>query len=743
MPAEPPEVRVPPVSILVVDDQADHLDLIGRKLKENRFRVVTATSGDQALELLDGVELVLLDYRLPGRSGLETLQLIRQRGGPSVVMVTGLGSETLAADAMRAGAVDYVVKDRDFLHRLPQVVDRALRHHELGRRSSELQRLVLMVSSASSRDAVFQQVVRGARQLLGADACQLGLFADGGEVRWEACDGRTDHDPSTLERSTLADSGCEAPTDRLLVPIPSPEGSPLGVLAVLTEESRAYLPEERELAGTFASFAGIAVAKMRQLEAERALVGDLKSALGHRRKAEEALAHQALHDTLTGLPNRALLLDRLTQAIARSRRHETETAVLFLDLDRFKWVNDSLGHAAGDDLLLAVAERLRPQLRPEDTIARFGGDEFVVLCEGLHSGADAVRTAERIATALALPFHLDDRLISVTASIGVALASTGQEGTAGEILRDADSAMYRAKEAGRNRIEVFDEGMRVTAMARLETEAALRRGIDEGHFKVVYQPIVEMGSARAVGTEALVRWCGVDGRLVSPHSFIPVAEETGLIVAIGGFVLREACRQTARWNDTISRIEPLMVAVNISPRQLTTPGLVDLVADVLSETQLPASRLCLEITENVLMEDASSSEVTLAELKRLGVQLAIDDFGTGYSSLRYLRRLPIDVLKIDRSFVAGLGRNAADAAIVRGVAGLGSSLGLRTVAEGVERADQATMLADIGCDFGQGFLWSRPLPPTELGRWLNGRPGRRNDERALELARKPPVRATR
>jgi diguanylate cyclase (GGDEF)-like protein len=474
-----------------------------------------------------------------------------------------------------------------------------------------------------------------------------------------------------------------------------------------------------------------------RLEVERAFVYDLQATLDLHGLAQEALAHQALHDTLTGLPNRALLLDRLSQAIVRSERTGTDTAVLFLDLDRFTWVNDSLGHAGGDELLVAVADRLRSQLRSEDTLARFGDDEFVVLCDGLRFGSDAVQTADRLVAALSVPFHLGDRTISVTASIGIAHASTTPEGSAGEILRDADSAMHRAKDGGRNRMEVFDEGMRLTAMARCETESALRRGIDEDRFKVFYQPIIELGTGRVVGTEALVRWDRGDGDLIAPQHFIPLAEETGLIVPIGGLVLREACRQTVRWNETICQDQPLMVAVNISPRQLATAGLVDLVAEVLADSTLPPARLCLEITETVLIDDAISSETTLAELKHLGVHIAIDDFGTGYSSLRYLRRLPIDVLKIDRSFIAGLGENAADTAIVNGVLGLARSLGLRTVAEGVEHPDQATTVTDLGCEFAQGFLWSQPVPPTAFAHWLGERavPGRPRP--AGELAQIP------
>jgi EAL domain-containing protein (putative c-di-GMP-specific phosphodiesterase class I) len=281
--------------------------------------------------------------------------------------------------------------------------------------------------------------------------------------------------------------------------------------------------------------------------------------------------------------------------------------------------------------------------------------------------------------------------------------------------------MHRAKDGGRNRMEVSDENMRLTAMTRLETETALRRGINDDQFRVFYQPIIDLGTDRVVGTEALVRWDRGNGDLVAPEHFIPLAEETGLIVPIGGLVLREACRQTARWNETIFRNEPLMVAVNLSPRQLATAGLVELVTEVLADSALAPAQLCLEITETVLMDDATSSEITLAALKRLGLRIAIDDFGTGYSSLRYLRRLPIDVLKIDRSFVAGLGVNAADTAIVNGVLGLAKSLGLRTVAEGVERPDQASMVTDLGCEFGQGFLWSKPVPPAAFALWLQGR----------------------
>ena len=434
--------------------------------------------------------------------------------------------------------------------------------------------------------------------------------------------------------------------------------------------------------------------------------------------AERALIHQAFHDTLTGLPNRALLDDRLGQALARRERRPLEIAVLFLDIDRLKWVNDSLGHAAGDQLLVTAAHRLTAVLRPGDTVARFGGDEFVVLCDDVGGECEALVVAERLREALAAPFHLRDREIGLTASIGIALASSSTHDSPDALLRDADAAMYRAKERGRDRVELFDDQMRSRAVARLETESMLRRAMDRDELRVHYQPVIDLSTDRIIGVEALVRWEHPDRGTVGPSEFITVAEDTGIIVNLGAFVLREACMQVARWNSRAPDRPPLTVSVNLSAHQLRSRGLREMVAGALDRSGLAPRLLCLEITETALVEDADASRTALDALKDLGVTLAVDDFGTGYSSLLYLRRFPVGVLKIDRSFVIGLGTSAEDTAIVSGVIGLARALGLLAVAEGVETSEQVARLRELGCPLAQGYHWSTPLTARQMGRWL-------------------------
>src|SRR5437588_5158538 len=433
-----------------------------------------------------------------------------------------------------------------------------------------------------------------------------------------------------------------------------------------------------------------------------------------RKAAEEAMLHQAFHDALTELPNRALFLDRLGQALARRGRHGSLTAVLFLDLDRFKWINDSLGHAAGDQLLVQVAARLTSATRSGDSVARFGGDEFVVLCDELEGEWEARAIAERLDAALGDHFGVEGRDMTVTASIGIVTTASASGATADSLLRDADAAMYRAKERGRDRIESFQGGMRALALERLEVEADLRRALERGELRVFYQPIVRLSGAAMLGVEALVRWEHPERGLVLPAEFIPVAEETGLIGPLGAFVLNESCQQVAAWNRANPERAPLSVAVNLSARQMSAADLTRLVLTALNESGIEPGLLCLEITESVLMEDVGASRNVLQSLKELGVRLGIDDFGTGYSSLLYLRRFPVDFLKVDRSFVSGLGQNSEDGAIVAGVLGLAHALGVEAIAEGVEQPEQADKLAGLGCELAQGFLWSKALAPDEL-----------------------------
>jgi diguanylate cyclase (GGDEF)-like protein/PAS domain S-box-containing protein len=434
--------------------------------------------------------------------------------------------------------------------------------------------------------------------------------------------------------------------------------------------------------------------------------------ISERKSAELELAHRALHDGLTGLPNRTLFLDRLGQALRRARRRDRGVAVVFLDLDRFKLVNDSLGHKAGDRLLVDVAMRLSSALRPSDTLARFGGDELTLLCEDIGDGEDARAIAQRLLETFAEPFLVQDGEAFLQASVGIALSRDGFEAPE-DLIRDADAAMYRAKARGQG-VELFDEAMRQDVRDRLALEAALRRGIGRGELRLHCQPLVSLADARIEGFEALVRWEHPERGLVPPGSFIPLAEETGLIVPIGAWVLSEACATLRRIIDETG-MASLQVSVNVSPRQLQQPDFVAQVRAALDDNGLEPSRLVVEITESAIMEAGAAA--ILRALKDIGVRLAMDDFGTGYSSLAHLRRFPLDVIKVDRSFVAGLG-DGQGSSIAGAIISLAHALGLRTVAEGIEDDEQRRAVLALGCDVGQGFHFARPMPVDDLTRLL-------------------------
>jgi diguanylate cyclase (GGDEF)-like protein/PAS domain S-box-containing protein len=425
------------------------------------------------------------------------------------------------------------------------------------------------------------------------------------------------------------------------------------------------------------------------------------------KRTEQRLAHDVLHDALTGLPNRTLFLDRLGVALGHLARFPSTAAVLFIDLDNFKVVNDSLGHLAGDRVLVQVARRLLEITRTGETLARFGGDEFVLLCENLEGPQEATQVALRIGQAMEEPFVLDERQVHLSASVGIRFVDA-PEHRPEELLRDADAAMYQAKKRGRARHELFDDSMRVAAVMRFETEGALRGALAGRQLRLWFQPIVRLASAGIVGAEALLRWQHPDGRLVHPSEFIPVAEQTGLIVPIGTWVLDEACRQLGEWRDRFGT-KDLGISVNVSAVQLRDEGFPRLVAAALEREQLDPGSLCLEITESVLMDDPATAVDILGRLKELDVRLAIDDFGTGYSSLSYLQRFQVDTLKIDRSFLAGLGRDDDASTIVRLILRLAGNLGLVVVAEGVEDQTQLAELVELGCDQAQGFHFSCPL----------------------------------
>jgi diguanylate cyclase (GGDEF)-like protein len=436
---------------------------------------------------------------------------------------------------------------------------------------------------------------------------------------------------------------------------------------------------------------------------------ELEREILERKKAQEQLLHMALHDPLTGLANRTLFIERLEAALQRTKEQPDYLfAVLFLDCDRFKVVNDSLGHLLGDQLLKSVAVRLNSCLRPVDTLARMGGDEFTILLEDIKDISDATCTAEQLQQALASPFLLNEQEVFLNVSIGIAL-STPEYDQPQHLLRDADTAMYRAKELGKARYHVFDTGMHACALARLQLETDLRRALERQEFLVYYQPIVSFTRGTIAGFEALVRWQHPERGWISPGEFIPVAEETGLIEPLGAWVLRESCRQMRLWHEQFPQREPLTISVNLSVRQFWQPNLIEQIDKILARTELDSRSLKLEITESAIVDNDASATAILQQLKSRHIQLSIDDFGTGYSSLSYLHRFPVDVLKIDRSFVSRIGETGENQEIVRAIVTLAHNLEMSAIAEGVETAQQCTYLRGMGCEFGQGYFFSKPL----------------------------------
>lgn len=441
----------------------------------------------------------------------------------------------------------------------------------------------------------------------------------------------------------------------------------------------------------------------------------LQEEVAEREQAEERVMHLANHDALTGLPNRRLLIDRLGQALALAHRENHQVAVLFMDLDRFKTINDSLGHMTGDALLQNVARRLSETLREGDTVSRLGGDEFVVVLPSLDQPKAAEKVALKLVDALAPPIDLGGQELRVSASIGISLFPEDGRDTE-TLLRNADSAMYHAKDMGRNNYQFFMEQMNVAAAERLRLENDLHRALERQEFELHFQPRVSVANGLACGIEALIRWRHPERGLVLPEHFIPVAEDTGLIVPIGEWVINEACRQGTAW--CAAGLPQIPVAVNLSPRQFRQSNLVDTVARAIERHGWPCNLLELEITEGVLMQQTSDTLKTLEALNRLGVGLAIDDFGTGYSSLSYLKRFPVDFLKIDQSFVRDIAVDPDDATIVTAIIGLAHSLGLTVVAEGVENASQLDFIREAGCDEAQGYHIGRPMPAGQMAEWL-------------------------
>ena len=493
-----------------------------------------------------------------------------------------------------------------------------------------------------------------------------------------------------------------------------------GCLIVARGAGEPFDHEDISVFRGMARVLALTIRQLRLIESERALRERSQREVDGRRAAQRELAHQAVHDALTGLPNRTLLLDRLDRALLHARREGIAVAVLFVDLDNFKLINDTLGHHTGDYLLRLVADRLRDSVRvadegarlATDTVARFGGDEFVLIGEGLERLEDANGIAERIAARFAQPFTIGGEQLFITASTGVAV--TDGHSTPEAMIRDADAAMYHAKSRGRARVEVFDEALRGRLLHRLGREKVLRQAIERDELVLHYQPIFAVAERAIVGAEALIRWRQPDNSLLSAGEFIPLAEETGLITQIDEWVVADACRQLAAWRQAGVTHRDLTVSVNLSARQVEDAGFLERLAVVLEESGADPRSLGLEITESVLIQHTDSPMAVLEGLRRLGVRLILDDFGTGYSSLSYLQRLPLDALKLDRTFVAGIGEPGRDREIVAALLNLARVLELDVVAEGVETEAQQTCLAELDCPRAQGFHLARPMPAEEL-----------------------------
>jgi diguanylate cyclase (GGDEF)-like protein len=596
---------------------------------------------------------------------------------------------------------------------------RAASEAERARREAAVGRLGRMALTASDRQALLDEAVAILTETLSVEHCAILELVDGGDsVRVAAGAGAT---------ADVPDPEHQPAERRLLTGWVLSDEEPI-VVWEWASERRFDAAELRErgirstagaaIRGRAGAF-GIVVVHATTVGAFSAedarwlqSVADLLASALDREDSETRMRHQSLHDALTGLPNRALFYDRIEHAFARAERDGALVAVLLLDVDQFKTINDSLGHEAGDDLLVALSSRLQDVTRGTDTVARLGGDEFVVLCE-VESEAESIQIAERIADAWERPIPVGaGGEVFVSASIGITLARRTQ--TAETMLREADAAMYRAKEAGRGRYELFDEEMRQDAFDRLRDESDLRRAVERGQFCVHYQPIFDVAEQHLLGVEALVRWERPGNGIVGPAEFVGLAEETGLIAPLGRWVLEQAVTEVAGWRERHPEAAGLGLTVNVSGHQLARPEFLGEVQAAIERAGLEPGVLGLEITESVLMKDASAPRSTLEALRALGVRVLLDDFGTGYSSLSRLRGFPVDAIKVDRSFVDGLGAEDQDTAIVSAIVDIAHSLGLSAIAEGVESADQLASLRELGCTAAQGFLFSPALPGGDI-----------------------------
>jgi diguanylate cyclase (GGDEF)-like protein/PAS domain S-box-containing protein len=675
---------------LLVEDNPGDAELVRDMLVSARtstYEVAWVTNLAKGLAALErgGIDVVLLDLSLPDSRGLETFERVYEKAARApIIVMTGLEDEDLAATAVRQGAQDYLSK-RDLR---PDTLARAIRY------ALERQRAAEALRESEERYAL---AVRGAND--GLWDWDLKTDVVYYSPRWKAMLGYRENEIGDSKEEWL---GRVHSADRLEL-----EAS---IRAHLTGDMPHFENEHRILhrdgSYRWVLCRGLAI---RNAAGRPCRMAGSQADISDRKRAESDLQYSAFHDVLTGLPNRALFVDRLQHALESGSRHQSRTfAVLFLDLDRFKVVNDSLGHYIGDQLLSAVARRIESCLRPGDTVARLGGDEFAILLEDVDGSAGAIRVAERVQLQFAKPFPLEGHEVFTTGSIGIALSRSGSQRPE-DLLRDADTAMYRAKSLGRARYSLFDADMHAYATQVLRIETDLRRALERGEFRIYYQPVISLKDGRIAAFEALLRWEHPERGLLYPADFIAVAEETGLLTDIDRWVVAQACRQLRVWQQSFPRVPPVALSINLSGKQFSRPELTDYMRQVLRETEVETGSVCLEITESTIMEYSESVTKTISGLRDLGVQVCLDDFGTGYSSLSYLCRFPADAVKIDRSFVAHMTSQKNNVEVVKAIVTLAKTLGMDVVAEGVETKEQLAQLVALDCDCAQGYLFAAPL----------------------------------
>ena len=686
------------VRLLLIEDDEDDYILVSellREVKETHYEInwISRYADGLAALLSDSYDVCLVDYRLGEGTGIELLRdAVLAKSHLPVILLTGQGGKEIDIEATEAGASDYLVKSQiDAL-----LLERTIRY-TIARGK--------MLETLRESEIRFRSVIESAHDAI--------ILTDrhGEIISWNNAArvifGYTEDEILGRSLSMLFPAGYSHNFS-------AESGDPMLTSGLLHRDSKASelygVRKEGEAFPLEISFSSWETS-------EGIFYSGIIRDITERKSLEDQLTHQALHDPLTGLANRVLFRDRVEHAFERFGRSRQPVAVLFLDLDNFKDINDSLGHAAGDAVLISVAKRLELCLRTSDTAARLGGDEFAVLVEDMLGADGSLLVAERIRDILRPPFSIEGKEVNIGASIGIATTDKGSRNPE-ELLRDADVAMYMAKSQGKDRIAVFESEMHEVLVRRIELEADMRRAIDAEEFALHYQPIVDLQTGRLIGVEALARWDHPLRGPIPPMEFIRIAEETNLIFPLGQWILEEACRQVRSWQVRYNCESMLSVSVNISSRQFQESTLANIVAGAIAKSGLDPGSLILEITENTMLQSTSAAVEKLHDLRDLGVRLAIDDFGTGYSSLSYLQRFPIDILKIDRSFIEKIDQSPEGAAVAQAIITLSDTLRLKTIAEGIETPEQIAALQRLGCKLGQGFHFAKPLDPIDMGDFL-------------------------